>query len=220
MSLAKSSFSMTRYKLMGGRKKIGLSDLNQMVLSRQAKNIKITGVYKDLNYGWVRPIELADESVAESRNWDMSDCRVADGYLLRLRIEKRKVPSGLMQLVLRERIMQRESKRENPLSRSEKREIKEQVKVELTEHCLPTLTYVDAYWNDEKKHLILFSTSKAQQDLFEEIFRDSFLTPLKMSMIRVLPPILGLVDDEGEGSQTGEVYPYSKITLATPSLMT
>ena len=45
---------------------------------------------------------------------------------------------------------------------SQVKKLKEQIKNELTENCLPTLTYVDAYWNDETKYVYLFSTSKIQ----------------------------------------------------------
>lgn len=215
MSITGSSVSMTRYQLLGPKKRMNLSDLSDMLAKKQAKNVKISGVFKDLIYGWVRPIELCDESVSEHLHWDLSDCRIAEGYLLRIRIEKRQVPTKLMQLLLRERIAQKEAKSEEPISRKEKRSIKEELKNELVENCLPQIGYVDAFWNEKNRSVHLYSTTKRHQEIFESLFRETFLKDLDLSMVRVLPPLLGLLEDKKDF----ETLPIDKITVATPTMM-
>src|SRR4030095_10680683 len=97
----------------------------------------------------------------------LSDCQVDDGFVLRLRVERRKVPAQLLQLVYRQRFFEHQDKAGKTPGPTERRELRDKVKAELMARALPALSHVDAYWRDRQGELTLFTTGKKARTLFE-----------------------------------------------------
>lgn len=202
MSLFKGGLTLTRYRVVGGKKHYKFADLDEHLSHNGARPVRLKGVQRPLLAGWVRP--LGDEPISEDEGWSMSDARVEDGYLLRLRVEKRKVPASLVSLVVRKRQEKRERTKERSLSRTERKDLIETVRTELMDQCLPTISYMDAYWDEGRREVIVFQTGRTMLALFEQLFHKTFGEPLGIHLMRVTPPLAALTDEDWTGSQSSE----------------
>lgn len=201
MSIYSGSFSISQYRVLGRNKELSLSDLNQKLRPNQAQPISLKS-QRELGFAWEKPIldDLSDPS--EGNHWDMSDCQVEDGFLIRMRVEKRSVSNSLIQLHYKEKLQNSESKLDQKLGRKARKELLEQVRLELVQQSLPTIQYIDVMWFDSDDTVLLFSTSKGMQTMFEELFRKTFCDHLNLSIVRKTPPLLGLSDEEWKGEKT------------------
>lgn len=123
---------------------------------------------------WVLPpgLDVEEERTALGAGWDLRDLVVEGGLLLRMRIERRKVPSELVQQIVRSRLYQ--LRQDRAVGRQEQKEIREQVKRDLLKQCLPVISYLDGYWKEDRKELVLFSNGKKNCELFCNLFLESF----------------------------------------------
>lgn len=213
MGLQSGSITLTRYKLLG-LKKPSLSQLGQELPRYQAKRVKLGGIRTPEKALWVMPDTPDMEDIPFDGHWDMSHCQFGDGFLLRMRVEKRKISAELASIIFKEKLQTAEHEKQRNLSRREKRELKDEVKIELVEKSLPNISYVDAYWNSEDQSVILFSASKKLQGLFEDLFKKSFSDPLDAMLVRVDPPLLGLTEDDWIGDEGRGMV--DKLLMTTP----
>lgn len=197
MSLQQGSFSITRYRVLGREKRFTVPELNQHLHGYQLGPILLQKAPRELNFGWVLPQNPELEDKAErQQSWDISDCLFEDGILLRIRIERKSVSSQLLQAIMLQRWQESQTFEGGPEpQRVRKKQIQDEVKDELLQMSLPSVSYLDAYWRDQDDVVYLFSQSKMARDCFEELFRKTFCEPLELSLFRVLPPLLGLRPD-------------------------
>lgn len=224
MSIYSGGFSITRYQTLFKRKNISQKELNEKFGAFRSKPIRLTGTIKELQFGWViPPVYPEAEEITLKDHWDLSLCQVDDGYLLRFRVEKRRVPTQLMQILFKERVIKEIRRRKGaPISRVKKKELKLALKEELLEQCLPTINEYDVLWNDKKGEILLFSTSKSICEVFEDLFRKTFAGPLGFSVIKVMPPFIGLsnqdwnnlknISEEGVIPQIDKIMPSDLIS--------
>lgn len=219
MGLHSGSVTLTRYRLLGA-KNFSLTDLNQELPRYQAKKIKLGGVRVAEKALWSMPISPEVEDIPIDGHWDMSHCQFDNGFILRMRIEKRNVSSELAALIYRGRLDDLEHSKKRPLGRKEKRELKEEIKIELLEKSLPNISYTDIYWDAADQQIILFTASKKIQTLFEELFKKTFSDPLNTMLVKIEPPLLGLSVQEwtGKSKDTGIVDRLLKTTPVTYSI--
>lgn len=194
MSLQQGSFSITRYRVLGRKKRLSLSELNQNIHGFKAPPITLQKAARELSSGWVLPEnpEL-DRGADDGQDWDLSDCLFEEGLLLRLRIDRKTVSAQLQQALMKQRWRETRVHESGPEpARVQKKQIQEEVKEELLELSLPSISYVEAFWKDQEDVVYLFSQSKMARECFEELFRHTFGQPLGLTLFRVLPPLLGL----------------------------
>lgn len=195
MGFQNGSFSLTRYRVLGREKRLSIAELNAKFLSFQAGTLKLQNSTRELEYGWVLPDnpELDDKREIED-SWTLSDCLYEDGILLRIRIEKRSVPQQLLNIVARKRWLQTKSEEAEAKAeeRVQKKQIVDEVKDELLRMSLPTLSYIDAFWKDQDDTVYLFSQGKSTRECFEDLFRKTFGSAHGLTLVRILPPVLGL----------------------------
>jgi len=196
MGLHSGKASMCRYRVLGLKKKTSLTELGANLEPFKAKKIRVSGSLTTEQCGWVRPVGLDKEILSDSDHWDLSDCRLGEGLVMRCRIESKKVPSSLLQAVVRERIVKKNARREKPISAKEKRQILQETKTELLESALPNLTYVDLYWNLSSDELILFATTKKSCELFEQIFYKTFCENAGLCLVKLNPPLHVLTEED------------------------
>lgn len=193
MSIYQGSFAVTRYRILGGKKHYKYDELNQCLQPHQAKPLRLKGVQRPLIMGWVRPPAIMEEGIAADDPWDMADCRVEEGFALRLRLEKRQLPSAVVQTLYQKRLDQKtRSRKDRQTSSAERKELLQEVKDELLDQCLPAISYVDGFWHEDEQELWVFTTARSRLAAFEEFFYKTFAQPLGLSLMRVSLPSLAM----------------------------
>lgn len=164
---------------------------------------------REITTGWVAPEGIA--AVREWRNgveeagfqdgaessWDVSFGAVNDGIMLRMRIDRRRVPAPLVQALYKQQLNAEEKGkggRKKRLPRTEKDALKQHVRDTLIGRALPTFAFVDAFWREAAGELLVFTTSEPALKAFEELFARTFGGPLEASLMRIQPPMTAVPD--------------------------
>lgn len=205
MGLLKGSLSLCRYKIVGGQA-LTEQQYNKKFLKYQAKPVSLGRSPKELIAGWVMPPGVFEDEEREGDYWDLSDCRTEGGYILRIRLEKRKIPSELFQIMLRQKFQDYLSQHGKKPPRNEQQLIREEVRSDLIGQALPTISYLDACWKDDGS-VLLFNTAKKSREVFEELFKVTVTKPMKAGLISVEPPLMALSREQ-----------WGKPELAKPNL--
>jgi hypothetical protein len=218
MSLSGASISVTRIQVSGLKKNTGLNGLSECLKPFQAKGIKLQGTQKPEICGWVRPISMDDLALTDKDEWDLTNCQASNGVTLRMRIERRRLNSSLVQNVIKEALAKRMARRTNPLTRAERKETIEQAKEELMQMCLPAIFHVDGYWNFEREELWIFTTNKRAVSRFTELFRDSFVKTLSLDLMPLELPKVSLRGRSGKSDllASGSDEILQRISLTEP----
>lgn len=221
LGLFSGSVAVTYYHVAAAKKiERRLSVLAECMAAFRGEEILIQGAVRERDVAWVRPPVVAsrDELVAEDGDWDLGECQVQGGLVLRMRVDRRLVPRNLSDRVFRQRFVDRlERAKGRALSRTERRELRAEVTHDLLAKALPTLSYVDAFWSAEGSRLLLFSSSQGMRDCFQELFNKTFGQKLDMTLVRILPPFIGLDSptDFLVGERLSEVF--APLAATTPS---
>ncbi len=195
MGFQNGSFSLTRYRVIGRENRLSIAELNKKFAGFQAGHVKLQNATHELEYGWVLPENPELENRAELEDkWSLSDCLYEDGIMLRMRLEKRSVPQALVNIVAKKRWQDTKAEEADAKAeeRVQKKQIVDEVKDELLRMALPSISYLDAFWKDQDDVIYLFSQGKSTREAFEDLFRKSFGTAHNLTLIRILPPVLGL----------------------------
>ena len=190
LSLLKGSVSLCRYRIIGGRPQPEARH-NKNFLKYQARPVRLDKSSGEWAAGWVLPSGLSDPGERVGDYWDLSDCRIDGAYLLRLRLEKRKVPAELYQIMLQQKNSEFVLSQNRRPSRAEQQEIREEIKASLLAQALPVISYLDACWKDDGS-VLLFHTAKKSREIFEQLFRSTVTKPMKASLIPISPPLMAL----------------------------
>lgn len=159
--------------------------------------------FLEITSGWVAPEGLVaskewnaarEEAGAKATeaDWTMSMAAVNDGFLLRMRVDRRKVPAALVRAVYRQKLRREEQGikgKSRRLPRAERDALKQHVRASLTGRALPSCVYVDAFWRESAGELWVFSTSESCLKAFEELFGRTFGGKLEVALTRIQPPM-------------------------------
>lgn len=207
MSLATGRFSATRFRIVGKKIPRSLEGLNPGYRKMRIRAFN-PNLPKELVFGWAPPSE--GELELFHGDHDLSHCQVGSNLLLRLRVERKRVPQSLSSILYREKIFAAEQAGEQ-LSREEKKVLLEDLKKELLTRCLPEIRYIEGIWHFEKQFLSVLTTAKRDLQLFEDLFRASFTEPFQASLVMV-SPILMAFDPFGKSQD------FEKLEQSTPTL--
>ena len=191
MGITSGSLSISRFKIIGSDTP-GLPSLNASLQKYVGKELKLRPTTKEQEARWVRPagiIEGADDRTGSY--WDLSDCEIEDGYFLKMRGEKRKVPGELLNSLTEKEVGKIEKRRTSRLSTNEKRALKEDIKLDLIKQALPTVGYVEVFWKWEIGEIWLLSTAKTTKQLFTTLFEKTFLPDCEARLYNLEAPFLG-----------------------------
>lgn len=196
MGISNGSISLSRYRILGDAK-LSVSRLNKNLQNFVGSELELLSSNQEVQVSWVLPTgTLADSFEREGTYWDLSDCEVDGDYILKLRIEKRKVPTELLNALTKKEIEQLAAQRNKRPTRPEQKEVKESLKEELTRKALPQISYVDVIWKVNEAQVWLLSTAKTTKTLFEKIFKKTFLEKMNASMLPLEPALMGLTNNE------------------------
>ncbi|MDR1776407.1 MAG: recombination-associated protein RdgC [Desulfovibrio sp.] len=122
--------------------------------------------------GWVNFDNMLDAA------WDDSPPQKADYALFSLRLDRRRIPPGVVKkhlaLALRQEKETLSRQNKNFISRERKKEIKEQVLLRLRARFLPVPGEFNVLWLTRKNEIWFASTQSAMIDLFLEEFLKTF----------------------------------------------
>lgn len=218
MGIYQGTLAFTRYRVVGELAKASHASLSKHLAGYRAPKLRITDALpsKPESIGWIRPLIATDEdAVSEDSHWDMADCAVDGGYLLRIRYERRKVPTMILQTLFRSKIREHLQKTGKAMPRQERQELKQQLMTDLTKRTLPVIQFTDVLWREDDSELYVFATSKSARQRAEQLFHQTFGDPLNLSLLR-LDGTLAFLDDEDsdEAALTKRLSKLSKIEPA------
>ncbi len=133
--------------------------------------------FDELSVGWVSLASMFDSSFSEA------SFIAGDNVAMAMRIDERKVaPAVLKKFFLKEEKRILKERQLPKLSRSQKLELKENVRLRLLKQAAPVPAVYEMYWNLADNAVTFFSTSGKAQAVFEELFRDTFDLGLVMQI--------------------------------------
>lgn len=125
--------------------------------------------FEESSIGWVSVLNMFDSEFA------YASYAAGDHLVLSLRIDERKVaPKVLNKFCLKEEERLKKERQIPKLSRSQRMEIKENVKLMLMKKAPPVPAVYDLCWNLANGTLLFFSTNQKAQEILEDFFKDTF----------------------------------------------
>ncbi len=176
MGLLASSSHFIRYKVEGDPP----ADFWNFAASRIASHSfrDIDDTYEELSIGWVAVDNMFEAEFAGN------SFAVGDHLVIALRVDERKVsPAMLKKFCMKEEERIKKERQIPRLSKSQKTELKENVKLALMKKTLPTAKTFDICWNLTDGSLLFFSTNDKSQEILENFFKDTF----GLTLIRQIP---------------------------------
>lgn len=173
MGLIKGNVTLTRYQVSGNLPENGADFLYNRIREHSFRDIEQTT--DEQSTGWVSIGDFMDTSFA------YSGFSLEPYVVLGFRVDKRRVPGGLLRkyhrLELDKALKMREGR---ALSRADREQLKEKAKLGLLARIPPDTKVYDLVWDTSRNMLWLGAASRGVLDLFEDHFEKSFqlgLTP-------------------------------------------
>lgn len=176
MGLLSSAVSITRYTIK--------DDLSGSIVETVAKGLKQNTVR-----------EIDDDTLEKSVGWtsfenpfnpdfDGSSFSIGPYLIFSLRIDKKNIAAKTINKHLSIEVTRRlQATDRTHMSRSEKKNLKEQIQQNLALRIPSTPNVYDLIWHYEKKLLWFFSNLKAANEELETLFSKSF----KLNLVRLFP---------------------------------
>jgi len=167
MGLLSGSASFVRYKVVGELPGNFWDFAGEQVALHAFRDIDDN--YEERSVGWVSVVNMFDSS------FQYASYGVGDYIVLTLRIDERKVaPRVLKKFCLKEEERVKKERQIPKLSRAQKLDIKENVRLMLLKKAVPGPVTYDLCWNLANSTLLFFSTSEKAQTELEDFFKETF----------------------------------------------
>ncbi len=227
MTIYSGQVNVTRYKVMrtdtDKKRPVSHATLNEAAAEWKAAPLsalledKKNLTAREVTSGWVAAEGVA--AVREWRNgveeaaqrpdestWDFSMGAVNDGIMMRMRLDRRRVPAALVNAVYKQKLSSEESGkggRRKRLPRAERDALKQHVRDTLVARALPSFSFVDAFWREAAGEMLVFTTSEPALKAFEELFARTFGAPVNVSITRIQPPMTAAPAEFWNSSKSG-----------------
>jgi DNA recombination-dependent growth factor C len=122
--------------------------------------------------GWCSLHDAEDLDLSFDKFW------LEGRVLLSLRVDVIKPPAGHVRRLLTPRLREAEAERGAPLPKAAARDLKEHIVAELRKTTPPKVRTTDMVWSVEAQTLYFFSHSKGTNELFVDLFVQTFGIPL------------------------------------------
>ncbi len=167
MGLLASSASFVRYSIEGDLPENFWEFAAEQIAARSFRDIDDS--YEEISIGWVSVINMFDSE------FSYASYAAGDYIALTLRVDERKIsPKALKKFCLKEEERLKKERQIPKLSRSQKLEIKENIKLMLTKKAVPVPATYDLCWNLGDNTLFFFSTNRKAQEILEDFFKETF----------------------------------------------
>ena len=218
MGIYNGSIAYTRFRILGTEGGHTISRLNALLEPFKAPTLKIESTTKTEAIGWVRPLTSQEpDAIGANDHWDISDCQTSGGLLLRVRYERRKVPSSLIQMIFRQKLVSHAKSTGKGPNRQERQKIKDEVMTELVRRSLPEIQFIDVLWRDSESELYVFSSSQRMTDKILQLFNQTFADELDLSVIK-LNPAASWLETENSDSRFKNFVKTSPTVFARQSV--
>ena len=167
MGLISSTHSISRYYIDGEFTDGPVEGVRRGLIENAIPEIE--NEYDEISAGWT-PLETPYKPDFQSASFIFGTY-----FAFSLRIDKKSIPAKLVQKHMAIEMEKKKKESGRPfISKNEKTEIKEMV-IDILMHKTPFIPNIyDVLWDYEDKNLLLFSTQKAANELFETLFLKSF----------------------------------------------
>ena len=152
-------------------------EFTEALANRRFRTIE-NAASEETSVGWVTPLDPTGDS------FTAEDMDGGPALWLRLRIDTKKMPAKWLQI----HRTSAEKAAGRKLSARERRELKDDLMDKLLPRVLPTINFVDALLYEDRKTLLLMSTSTSACEHFHKLFFETFHIPLE----RCNPLTLGM----------------------------
>ena len=183
MGFLNSSCSFTRFKVVDEIPQDFWNKVQELL--KQFAFHDIDNVPEQRSFGWVCFDDMLDSE------WVTASPYKGNYLVFSLRIDTRRIPAGVIKkhlaIALKEEMARLAAQNKKFISRERKKEIKEQVMLQLRQRFLPVPAEVNVLWNMDGNIVWLASTQRTLVDLFIDYFQTSFglhlepLTPFNMA---------------------------------------
>ena len=129
----------------------------------------IDDTFDEYSIGWVAIDNMFDSSFAHV------SYAIGDYIILALRIDERKVSKTLLnKFSLKEEERLKKEKQIPRLSRSQRLQVREDIRLQLAKKALPLPAVYDLAWNLAENTVLFFSTNTKAQSILEDFFKECF----------------------------------------------
>lgn len=136
------------------------------------KEIEIASDQEE-SLGWVN---VADPFDTE---FDLNKVLWNDYLLFTLRHDSIRIPPAILKLYLKRELAEYLTQTgKERASKAEQEEVRDHLVKQLRKRVLPAIKTYDVVWNIQRQRLWLFTTNKRVNEVFQEVFSDTFELPL------------------------------------------
>jgi DNA recombination-dependent growth factor C len=187
MGFLSASASFTRYRPTGEVPGTLWNDIPDLLQQFAFQEIERSNAER--GFGWVCFEDFLDTE------WHTAPPSKGEFIAFALRLDTRRIPPAVFkkhyQLALAELQETMQQKGQKYVTRSQKQELKEQVKLRLLSQTLPIPAVFDVVWNTASNRIYFCSIQAKVRTLFEELFAETFglqlepLTPFALAQAQL-----------------------------------
>jgi len=170
MSILAASTSLSRYRIVEDVPRELWGEVNDRLRKFAFRDIDETA--DERSFGWVCFDNMLDEQ------WRTAPPEKGAYLAFSLRIDTRRIPAAVLkkhvQLAMEHQLELMKAQGKKFLTRDQKTEIKEQVKLRIRARTLPIPAYFNVIWDTDKQLVYLGTTTDKVRELFEELFTKTF----------------------------------------------
>ncbi|WP_462324015.1 recombination-associated protein RdgC [Desulfoplanes sp.] len=170
MSILAASTSLSRYRIVEDVPRELWAEVNDRLRKFAFRDIDETA--DERSFGWVCFDNMLDEE------WRTAPPEKGAYLAFSLRIDTRRIPAAVLkkhvQLAMEHQLEMMKAQGKKFITRDQKTEIKEQVKLKLRARTLPIPAYFNVIWDTDKGLVYLGNTTDKVREVFEELFTKTF----------------------------------------------
>lgn len=190
MGFINNSCSFTRFRIIDPVANEIVTDLPQKLVQYSFKDID--GIPETQAYGWVAYEDMLDIE------WTAAPPFKGEYVVFSLRLDTRRIPAGVIRkhlaIAIKEEKERAPGEKRKFVSRERKKELREQVELNLRLRFLPVPAEFNVVWNLRTQEVWFASTQAKMIDLFTEYFLNSF--GLHLEQLNPYNLACALLDDE------------------------
>lgn len=212
MGIYNGAVAFTRYRLLGPSNKVTIAKLSNLLEDFKSPTLKLEGLPKAEAIGWVRPLTPQDPDVIEEEgHWDISECQIQGGIMLRVRYERRKIQSNLLQMIYKQKLNTHLKATGKQMGHSDRKKLKLELASDLLRRALPEIQFTDVLWKDAEQDLYIFSASKTVCERVLQLFHQTFCEELDLTPVKLSPTTAWIEGDEPD-------HRLERLTKVEPSV--
>lgn len=170
MGILSSSLSLSRYRIVNDIPHVFWSEIPERLKNHQFRDIDQSA--EERSFGWTSFDDMLDT------DWSSATPHKAHYMAFALRLDTRRIPPAVMKkhfrLALDQAGKELQEKGQKFISRDQKNEIRENVRLRLFAKILPIPAIFDVVWDTSKNVIYLGSTSSKAKELFQDHFTNTF----------------------------------------------